>query len=89
MNQDCGDEIVDSRFQVLLEVRQSGAWNPVRIACSFLTIWAAINALPVFAKQQRVEIDDVRVKHLRSWSEVFMARKAIDRVNQVGGVGDE
>lgn len=46
--QDCGDEIVDARLRVLLEVRRNGAWNPVRIACSFPTVRAAINALPVF-----------------------------------------
>lgn len=86
--QDCGDEIVDSRLRVLLEVHRGDTWIPIRIACDFPTVRAAINALPVFAKQQKVEIDDTRVKHLRSWSEVFVAQKAIDRVNQVGGVGE-
>jgi hypothetical protein len=72
----------DSGLQVLLEVHRDGVWIPVRIARDFPTIRAAINALPIFAKQQKVEHDDVRVKHLRTWEAVCAAQQAINRVNQ-------
>lgn len=69
---------------MLLEVRRDGSWTPVRIADKYASMRAAINALPVFARQQKVTIEDVRAKRLRTHSDLQLAREAIRRSGYAG-----
>lgn len=77
MNDDCGDRL--DKPQVLLEVQQDGKWIPIRIADGYPDMRAAINALPMFARQQKVTVDDVRAKRLKTHSDVQLAKEAILR----------
>jgi hypothetical protein len=43
---------------------------------------AAINALPVFARQQKVTVEDVRVRRLLTHSDLMLAKDAILRSGQ-------
>ena len=64
-------------MKVLLEARLGGEWRPIRIAHQFSSIRAALDVLPLFAKQQKVCVDDVRVKVLRTEGELLTAKDAV------------
>lgn len=82
MNDDCGDRLDFDKPRVLLEVRRGDSWVPIRVACGYPDMRAAINALPVFARQQKVSADDVRAKRLKTHSELQLAKDAILRTGQ-------
>lgn len=66
-----------SNVMVLFEVSIGDRWCPVRIARQFPSIHAALDSLPVFAKQQRVELDRVRARALRTPSALCAAENAV------------
>ena len=66
---------------MLLEVQRDGEWHSVRIACEFTGIQAAIYSLEIFARQQKVEHADVRVRALRSVEQVLGAERAVEEYN--------
>ena len=82
MIDDCGDRLDFDNPRVLLEVRRDDSWVPVRIACGYPDMRAAINALPIFARQQKVTAEDVRVKRLLTHSDLRVAKDAILRSGQ-------
>lgn len=64
-------------MKVLLEVRIGERWCPVRIVYDYPNIRAALDSLPMFARQQKVDVDDVRLKALRTESQLLDAENAI------------
>jgi hypothetical protein len=62
---------------VLFEVKRGEHWYPVRIARQLADIHEALDALPVFAKQQRTEVDQVRVRSLRTPAALYAAEQDI------------
>ena len=64
-------------LKVLLEVHIGERWCPVRIAHNYPNVRAALDSLPVFARQQKVGVDDVRMKTLRTESQLLYAENAI------------
>lgn len=62
---------------VLLEVKRGDSWEPVRIARKFPNARAAIDSLPMFARQQHVELDSVRAVALRTEERLQSAENAI------------
>lgn len=64
-------------MKTLLEARFGERWCPIRIAREFPSIRAALDSLPMFARQQRVCVDDVRVQVLRTESQLLAAEDAI------------
>lgn len=79
MTDDCGDRLDFDKPCVLLEVWRGDSWVSVCIACGYLDMRAVINALPVFAWQQKVTPDDVRAKRLKTHSDLRLAKDAILR----------
>lgn len=65
-----------SEVPVLLEARFQGDWCAIRIVRQ-TTVRRALDSLPMFAKQQKVMLDDVRARALRSNGEVLAAENAI------------
>ena len=63
--------------RILVEVRQ-GKWRPVEILCRYRTVTTAIHALPHLAKRYRVDVADIRVKHLLTAEAIYRAKVAID-----------
>lgn len=63
-------------INVLLESRTCGKWYPIRIVRQ-TTSRRAIDSLPLFARQQKVMLDDVRARALRSEGELLVAENAI------------
>jgi hypothetical protein len=63
--------------KVLLEARIRERWCPIRIACEFPSIRAALDSLPIFAQQQKADADDVRMKVLQTEEKLHAAREAI------------
>lgn len=61
---------------VLLEARFHGDWCAIRIVRQ-TTVRRALDSLPMFAKQQKVSLDDVRARALRSNGELLAAENAI------------
>jgi len=61
---------------VLLEARFHGDWCAIRIVRQ-TTVRRALDSLPMFAKQQKVSLDDVRAWALRSNGELLAAENAI------------
>lgn len=82
MTDDCGDRLNFDTPRALLEVWRDGKWTPTRIACRYPNMRAAIAALPVFARQQKVAVEDVRVKRLLTHSDLRLAKDAILRSGQ-------
>ncbi len=66
---------------MLLEVQRNGEWHSVRIACEFTGIQAAIYSLAIFARQQKVDFADVRVKALRTVEQITAAENAVIAYN--------
>jgi hypothetical protein len=62
---------------VLLEVKQGERWEPVRIAWEFLSVRAALDALPMFAQQQHTDLDSVRLFALRTEKLLRNAEEAL------------
>jgi len=65
---------------MLLEARpdgECGEWLPVRVVRGFLSARTALVALPMFARQQKVDLVDVRVKALRTEERVTAAERAV------------
>lgn len=66
---------------MLLEARHSGEWHPVRIAREFPSSHAALDSLPMFARQQKVVLEDVRVRALRTEEQLTAAEYAVRAYN--------
>lgn len=73
---------------MLLEVRRDGEWTPIRVARNFPGVHAALDSLPMFARQQKVygadddfPLADVRVKELRTDERVTAAERAVRAYN--------
>lgn len=66
---------------ILLEARHSGEWHPVRIAREFPNAHAALNSLSMFARQQKVAAEDVRVRALRTEERLTAAEHAVEAYN--------
>ncbi len=64
-------------MKILLEARLEGRWCPVRIAHEFLGARMALDSLPVFARQQKVNQDDVRMSALRTEEQLTVAEYAV------------
>lgn len=64
-------------MKTLLEARFGERWCPIRIANEFPSVRAALDSLPMFARQQKVGVDDVRMKALRTESQLLDAENAI------------
>lgn len=62
---------------VLLEVKHGDTWEPVRIAREFPSVRAALDSLPMFARQQHVEMDVVRLFALRTEALLRNAEEAL------------
>jgi hypothetical protein len=62
---------------VLLEVKQGDCWEPVRIAREFPNVRAALDALPMFARQQCTDLDNVRLFALRTETLLRNAEEAL------------
>jgi len=76
-----------SEIPMLFEACWDGEWYPVRIACEFLGVHAALDSLPMFARQQKAHLADVRVKTLRTEENVSAAERAIHAYNtRTGGL---
>ena len=77
----------DKKTPFLLETKIGGRWCPVRIAHEFPNSRAAIESLPILAKQLSTEqlrttLDCVRVKALRTEEDLWAAENAIIEYNQ-------
>lgn len=71
---------------MLLEARQDGVWSSIRIAREFPSVHAALDSLPMFARQQKANLDDVRAKPLRTKERVIAAERAVHVYNtRIGG----
>lgn len=66
---------------MLLQVRRDEEWHSVRVACEFTGIHAAIYSLKIFARQQKVDLADARVRALRSVEQVLAAERAVEAYN--------
>jgi len=66
---------------MLLEVRRDGEWLPIRIAREFPNAHAALNSLLMFARQQKVALEDVRVRALRTKERLIAAEHAVEAHN--------
>lgn len=64
-------------MKTLLEARFGEQWRPIRIAHEFPSVRAALDSLSMFARQQRVCVDDVRMKVLRTEDTLLAAENAI------------
>lgn len=64
-------------MKVLLEVCIEEQWSPVRIAHEYPNVRAALDSLPMFARQQSASVDDVRMRVLRTESQLLDAENAI------------
>lgn len=76
-----------NNIPMLLEARQDGEWSPIRIACEFPSVHAALDSLPMFARQQKADFDDVRAKPLRTAERVIAAKRAVHAYNT--GISDK
>jgi hypothetical protein len=63
--------------KVLLEACLEGCWCAIRIVHEYPNIRAALNSLPMFARQQKVHLDDVRLKALRTEAQLLAAENAV------------
>lgn len=61
---------------VLLEAKLDDCWCPIRIT-KVPNVRAALNSLPMFARQQNVSCDRVRARALRSEDELLVAENAV------------
>ena len=66
---------------VLLEARRGGVWHSVRVSDKFLSVRAAMDSLPMFAQQQEVDLEDVRVRALWTVAQIVAAMRAVDTYN--------
>jgi len=66
---------------VLLEACLKGQWRPIRITSKFSSLRAALNALPIFARQQGVNLDNVRARALRTDEQLTAAEYAVATFN--------
>ena len=66
---------------MLLQVRRGGEWHSIRVAREFTGIHAAIYSLEIFARQQKVDLADARVRALRSVEQVLAAECAVEEYN--------
>jgi len=66
---------------ILLEARHGAEWHPVRIAREFPNAHAALNSLSMFARQQKVALEDVRVRALRTEERLIAAEHAVEAHN--------
>ena len=64
-------------MMVLFEVKIGECWCPLRIGRQFSNIHMALNSLPIFAKQQRTNVDCVRVRALRTPTALDIAENAV------------
>ena len=64
-------------MKVLLEARIGEQWCPIRIAHEFPSTRAALDSLPMFARQQSAGLDDVRMKVLRTEEKLRAAEEAL------------
>jgi len=67
--------------RILVEVRQGTSkpsWRPVEILCRYKTVQAAVHALPALANRYRIDVADIRVKHLLTDEAIYKAKLAID-----------
>lgn len=64
-------------MKVLLEARIGERWCPIRIAHEYPSVRAALDSLPMFARQQSTCVDDVRMKVLRTEPQLLAAENAI------------
>ena len=69
-------------MKVLLEVRIGERWCPIRIAHEFPSARAALDSLPIFARQQSTGVDDVRMRVLRTDRQWIAAENAIIAYHQ-------
>ena len=63
--------------RILVEIRQ-GKWQPIEIVCRYKTVKAAVHALPRLAKRYRIDVADIRIKHLLTDEAIYKAKLAID-----------
>lgn len=66
---------------VLLEACLKGRWRPIRITSKFLSFRGALYALPIFARQQGVDLDGVRARALRTDEQLRAAKYAVAAFN--------
>ena len=71
----------NDNLSVLLEACLKGQWRPIRITSKFSSLRAALNALPIFARQQDVDLDSVRARALRTGEQVTAAEYAVSAFN--------
>lgn len=79
----------DSSVALLLEARLATCWRPVRIV-RFPNVRFALNSLSLFARQQGVDCNDVRVKTLLTEQQLTFAKRAVAAYhrNPRTGVGE-
>jgi len=62
---------------VLFEARFDVLWHSMRVTREFSSVKAAMDSLLMFAQQQKVSLEDVRVKALRTAEQVVAAEQAV------------
>ena len=63
-------------LSVLLEAKPDDCWCPIRVI-RVSNVRAILDSLPVFARQQKVSCDRVRVTALRSEDKLLAAENAV------------
>ena len=66
---------------MLLEARIDGAWCSFQIVYVFSSVRSALDWLPTFTRQQKIDLEDVRVKALRTEEQVTAAEQAVSTYN--------
>jgi len=66
---------------MLLEACIDGTWRPIRISYKFSSVRSALDSLPTFTRQQKIDLEDVRVKALRTEKQVIAAEQAVSTYN--------
>lgn len=64
---------------MLFEARFDVLWHSMRVTREFSSVRAAMDSLPMFAQQQKVSPEDVRVRALRTIEQVVAAEQAVSQ----------
>ena len=64
--------------RLLLEIRRDGIWKAKKIYCDYSTAKKFLDALPKLAKSYKIELDDMRVKNLRTIEQIAEAKLQVD-----------